>query len=62
MKQVGGGVSNTFNFFESVMGRVFQTWPHTFSDEDQYNHFKSLETVRNDLVIEATGIFKWYLG
>ena len=64
--QVGGGVDNTFNLLESALGGVFQTWHYIFSDEEQKDLYKSLDTVVKstvyDLVIKSTGTFKWYLG
>ena len=39
---------------------------YTFSDEEQQDLYKSLDTVVKstvyDLVIKTTGTFKWYLG
>ena len=64
--QVGGGVNNTFHLLESALGGVFQTWHYTFSQEEQQDLFKSLDTVVQstayDLAIKTTGSFKWYLG
>ena len=59
-------MNNAFIHLESALGGVFQTWCYIFSDEEQKDLFKSLETVVKstayDLVIETTGTFKWYLG
>ena len=64
--QVEGGVNNAFIHPEFSLGGFFQTWRYIFSDEEQKDLFKSLETVVKstayDLVIETTGTFKWYLG
>ena len=63
--QVGVGMDNTFNLLESALGGVFQTWRYIFSDEEQKDLYKSLDTVVKstvyDLVIKSTGTFKWYL-
>ena len=63
--QVGGGMDNTFNLLESALGGVFQTWRYIFSDEEQKDLYKSLDTVVKstvyDLVIKSTGTFKCYL-
>ena len=66
--QIGGGGETLqgFNLLESVFDGVVQTWRYEFSDEEQQDVYGSLQKVVKstayDLVIEATGIFKWYLG
>ena len=67
--QIGGGGETLqgFNLLESVFDGVVQTWRYEFSDEEQQQDVygslqKVVKSTAYDLVIEATGIFKWYLG
>ena len=64
--QIGLGANTEFRFLESALGGVFQTWRYEFSKEDQKDMFQSLHSVimehARDLVVKATGVFKWYLG
>ena len=62
----GGGATHGFSLLESAFNGVLQTWRYEFSDEEQQDVYGSLQKVVKstayDLVIEATGVFKWYLG
>ena len=44
--QFGGRVNNVFNFIESALGAVFQTWCHIFSDEEQKDLYKNYKIVK----------------
>ena len=64
--QVGRGATEGFQLVESAFNGVLQLWRYEFTEEDHKDIFESLHTVlmsvAHDLVIEATGMFKWYLG
>ena len=64
--QIGRGANETFRLLESALAGVLQVWRYDFSDEEDEDIYESLHSVvmndAHDLVIEATGIFKWYLG
>ena len=64
--QIGLGANTEFRFLESALGGVYQAWRYEFSNEDQKDMLQSLHSVimeqARDLVIKATGVFKWYLG
>ena len=40
--QVGGGVNNACNFYESALDGIFHTLRYIFSDEKQKDLYKSL--------------------
>ena len=65
--QVGLGAAEGFQFVESALDGVMQLWRYEFTNKDNEDGiYESLHTVvmgaAHDLVLEATGLFKWYLG
>ena len=64
--QVGGGAKGAFHLRNSALNGVVQEWRYTFPKNESAEVFENLRSVlMNDtrlLVVEAAGLFKWYLG
>ena len=64
--QVGGGTKGAFHLRNSAFNGVVQEWRYTFPKSESAEVFENLRSVlMNDarlLVVEAAGLFKWYLG
>ena len=62
--QVGRGVKGDFKLIQSAFKGVLQEWRYNFSEsEDIYESLDlALTKDARELVIEATGLFKWYLS
>ena len=64
--QVGGGAKGAFHLRNSAFNGIVQEWRYTFPKNESAEVLENLRLVlMNDtrlLVVEAAGLFKWYLG
>ena len=64
--QIGLGAKGNFLLVESALHGVMQVMRYSFGENEQHEIYETLHSVvHNDvynLVINTTGLFKWYLG